>query len=64
MKTEMAADISLNRMYSALLKIELMIVDDEIDRTKILHLLGSLKHDVKLMDDNDNHITRDIFKER
>lgn len=57
------ACVSLRRMHYIVsdLKKEL-ISNARLDKEKIFYELESLEHDIKLLNDSDNRIDRDLFK--
>ena len=57
------ACVSLRRMHYIVsdLKKEL-ISNAQLDKEKIFYELESLEHDIKLLNDSDNSIDRDLFK--
>lgn len=57
------AYVSLRRMHYIVsdLKKEL-ISNARLDKEKIFYELESLEHDIKLLNDSDNSIDRDLFK--
>ena len=61
---EMCADISLKRIYLMLLKTQEMVLDinPQYKKKEILNYLFSIEHDIILLNDNDNHVDRDLFK--
>ena len=60
---EICADISLKRMYLLLLKTQEMILENNPQHKKreIVSLLSSIEHDILMLNDKNNHITRDLF---
>ena len=58
------ADISLKRMYIVLLHAKEMILDinPQYKKKDILSLLSSIEHDILLLNDKNNSISRDLFK--
>lgn len=56
------ANISIKRMYIMLLNAEQHLLENTIDKTLILSLLDSVKHDVLLLNDKDNSIERDLYR--
>lgn len=60
---EECAKISTKRMYLILLKAQEMIleINPQYKKREILTLLSSVTHDVKMLDDENNSINRDLF---
>ena len=56
------ANISTKRMYIMLLNAEQHLLENTVDKTLILSLLDSVKHDVLLLNDKDNSIERDLYR--
>lgn len=56
------ANISTKRMYLMLLNAEQHLLENTVDKTLIMSLLGSVKHDVLMLNDKDNSIERDLYK--
>ena len=56
------ANISIKRMYIMLLNAEQHLLENTVDKTIILSLLDSVKHDVLLLNDKDNSIERDLYR--
>ena len=61
---DVCADISLKRMYIVLLRAQEMILDinPQYKKKDILSLLSSIEHDILLLNDKNNSISRDLFK--
>lgn len=56
------AQICTKRMYLQALKVEEMVLYDRYDKKEAMNLLSSVKHDIVLLNDKENHIERDLFK--
>ena len=56
------AMISTKRIYTILLKVQEMILQNNIDKKEIISLLSSIEHDILLLNDKDNSIERDLFQ--
>lgn len=56
------ARISTKRIYTILLKVQEMILQNNIDKKEIISLLSSIEHDILLLNDKDNSIGRDLFQ--
>ena len=56
------ANISTKRMYIMLLNAEQHLLENTVDKTLILSLLDSVKHDVLMLNDKDNSIERDLYR--
>lgn len=56
------ANISTKRMYLMLLNAEQHLLENTVDKTLIMSLLGSVKHDVLMLNDKDNLIERDLYR--
>ena len=56
------ARISTKRIYTILLKVQEMILQNNIDKKEIISLLSSIEHDILLLNDKDNSIERDLFQ--
>lgn len=56
------AIISTKRIYTILLKVQEMILQNNIDKKEIISLLSSIEHDILLLNDKDNSIERDLFQ--
>ena len=54
------AQVSLGQMYNCLTFIEKELMVDNVDKIKILNLVSQLKFDVILMNNDDNHIWRNL----
>jgi len=54
------ARVSLGQMYNCLTFIEKELMVDNVDKIKILNLVSQLKFDVILMNNDDNHIWRNL----
>ena len=61
---DICANISLKRMYLLLLEAQEIILEDnpKYRKKEILTLLSSVIHDVKMLDDKNNRISRDLFE--
>lgn len=55
-------NISTKRMYLMLLNAEQHLLENTVDKTLIMSLLRSVKHDVLMLNDKDNSIERDLYK--
>ena len=62
LEPEICAQISTKRMYQILLKAQKKLLNTTIDKHEIIRLLASVEHDVLLLNDEHNHIERDLFK--
>lgn len=60
---EVCAEISTKRMFLLLMKAQEMILENnpQYKKREILTLLSSVTHDVKMLDDKNNMIIRDLF---
>jgi hypothetical protein len=58
---EICAEISTKRMFLLLMKAQELVLENRNDKREILTLLSSVTHDVKMLDDKNNHISRDLF---
>ena len=60
---EVCAEISTKRMFLLLMKAQEMILENnpQYKKREILTLLSSVTHDVKMLDDKNNRINRDLF---
>ena len=60
---EVCAEISTKRMFLLLMKAQEMILENnpQYKKREILTLLSSVTHDVKMLDDKNNRISRDLF---
>ena len=56
------ACISTKRMYLLLSKIQEKLLQECIDKREITDLIISVKHDLLLLDNKENHIERDLFR--
>lgn len=56
------AQICTKRMYLQVLKVEEMVLYGRYDKKEAMNLLSSVKHDIVLLNDKENHIERDLFK--
>lgn len=55
------AEINTKRMYMILLKAQEMTLQETPSKKGIIQLLSSLEHDILLLNDENNHIERDLF---
>lgn len=55
------AEISTKRMFLLLIKAQELILQNHNDKREILTLLSSVTHDVRMLDDKNNHISRDLY---
>ena len=55
------AQISTKRMYILLLTVQHKLLENTIDKKELLNLLSMVQHDVKLLNDKDNSILRDLY---
>ena len=58
---EICAQISTKRMFLMLIKAQEFILQNHNDKREILSLLSSVTHDVRMLDDKNNHISRDLY---
>lgn len=60
---EICANISTKRMFLLLMKAQEMILENnpQYKKKEILTLLSSVTHDVKMLDDKNNSIDRDLY---
>lgn len=60
---EVCAEISTKRMFLLLMEAQEMILENNLQYKKreILTLLSSVTHDVKMLDDENNSISRDLY---
>lgn len=60
---EVCAEISTKGMFLLLMKAQEMILEDnpQYKKREILTLLSSVTHDVEMLDDKNNRISRDLF---
>lgn len=58
---EICAQISTKRMFLMLMKAQELILQNHIDKREILSLLSSVTHDVRMLDDENNCISRDLY---
>ena len=61
---DVCANISLKRMYILLLKAEEMVLDinPQYNKKEILNYLTSIEHDIRMLNDKDNRVDRDLFE--
>ena len=55
------AEISTKRMFLLLMKAQELILQNHNDKREILTLLSSVTHDIRMLDDKNNHISRDLY---
>ena len=65
-KTEdigICAEISTKRMYLILLKAQEMVLEHnpQYKKREIVNLLSSIEHDILMLNDKNNSISRDLF---
>ena len=58
---QICAEISTKRMFLLLMKAQELILENHNDKREILTLLSSVIHDVRMLDDKNNHISRDLY---
>ena len=60
---EICANISLKRMYLLLLKTQEIILDinPQYNKKEMMNYLSSIEHDILMLNDKNNHISRDLF---
>lgn len=58
---QICAEISIKRMFLLLMKAQELILENHNDKREILTLLSSVTHDVRMLDDKNNHISRDLY---
>lgn len=60
---EVCAEVSTKRMFLLLMKAQEMILENnpQYEKREILTLLSSVTHDVKMLDDKNNCISRDLY---
>lgn len=58
---EVCAEISTKRMFLLLMKAQELILENRNDKREILTLLSIVTHDVRMLDDKNNHISRDLY---
>lgn len=60
---EICAEISTKRMYLILLKTQEMILENnpQYKKREIVNLLASIEHDILMLNDKNNSISRDLF---
>lgn len=60
---EVCAEISTKRMFLLLMKAQEMILENnpQYKKREILTLLSSVTHDVRMLDDENNRIDRDLY---
>lgn len=58
---QICAEISTKRMFLLLMKAQELILENHNDKREILTLLSSVIHDVRMLDDKNNHINRDLY---
>ena len=58
---QICAEISTKRMFLLLMKAQELILENHNDKREILTLLSSVTHDVRMLDDKNNHISRDLY---
>jgi len=59
---EICAQISLKRIYLCILRAQEILLDDLPNKREALQWLVSIEQDIRLMNDEDNRIERDLFK--
>ena len=55
------AQISTKRMYILLLTVQHKLLENTIDKKELLNFISNVQHDVKLLNDKDNSILRDLY---
>ena len=60
---EVCAEISTKRMFLLIMKAQEMILENnpQYKKREILTLLSSVIHDVEMLDDKNNSISRDLY---
>lgn len=60
---EVCAEISTKRMYLILLKAQEMIleINPQYKKRDIVSLLSSIEHNILMLNDENNNISRDLF---
>jgi len=58
---EVCACVSTKSMFQLLLNAQDMLLSDNINKREILQLLTSVEHDVRMLNNKDTHIDRDLF---
>ena len=58
---QLCAEISTKRMFLLLMKAQELILENRNDKREILTLLSSVTHDVRMLDDKNNYISRDLY---
>lgn len=58
---QICAEISTKRMFLLLIKTQELILQNHNDKREILTLLSSVTHDIRMLDDKNNHISRDLY---
>ena len=60
---EICAKISLKRMYLLLLKTQEIILDinPQYNKKEMMNYLSSIEHDILMLNDKNNCISRDLF---
>lgn len=58
---QICAEISTKRMFLMLMKAQELILENHNDKREILSLLSSVTHDVRMLDDKNNCINRDLY---
>ena len=62
-KCEICANVSLKRMYLILLTAQKIILDinPQYSKKELINYLSSIEHDILMLNDKNNHISRDLF---
>ena len=58
---EKCAKISTKRMYVLLLSVEEKILFNNVDKKSVIDSIEAIKHDVFLLNNENNSIERDLF---
>ena len=60
---EVCTNISLKRIYLLLLKTQEIILynNPQYNKKEIMNYLSSIEHDIRMLNDKNNHINRDLF---
>ena len=58
---QICAEISIKRMFLMLMKAQELILQNHNDKREILTLLSGVIHDIRMLDDENNCISRDLY---
>lgn len=58
---QICAEISTKRMFLMLMKAQELILQNHNDKREILTLLSGVIHDIRMLDDKNNCISRDLY---